>query len=385
MFVCPTLALGRLSGSVRAARTDLGHWLFARRSYEDDTWEWEGFVIEYIQKLRLMTLDTPWPMEAFTFTFTSGASRAKHASTFDACVNDVQNGLVDMCAGSFWMTDVRLEMASFTKPIYEEDHILFVPKRGMDTKETFAVMANKAFRVFDSSLWLMVLSLNIFIGWVDAWMNKDEWRSDKWQTFSITKKLKVNLPQPPGAHSIPPACTALTACEAAICLRPHVPVSSLRGTYHSNPSIQVTCVATFNGMMRYTFDIVGGGVDAVEAHCISWPNKCVRLGWGIFILILLSSYTANLAAFLTATAGKNTTLKNINDAIEKGVVICTHLVVTGQVNEARVENPYCKPRLFPHEARRNQKGGEGGPPSLKRVSVPVPVVVAGLGVLSPEP
>jgi hypothetical protein len=205
--------------------------VFARLSFEDDSWAWEGFVIEYIQKLRLMTLDTPWPMEAFTFTFTSAASRDKHASTFNACVNDVQNGLVDMCAGSFWITDERLEMASFTKTIYEEEHLLFVPRRGVDTKETFAMMAHKAFRVFDRSLWIMVMGLNVFIGWVDAWMNKEEWRSDKWNTYSYYKQFKV--PQPPGA---PLASIAAITCKADVCLRPHVPVSSLRASFHTNPS-----------------------------------------------------------------------------------------------------------------------------------------------------
>jgi hypothetical protein len=142
--------------------------------------------------------------------------------------------------------------------------------------------------------------------------------------------------------------------------------------------MQVTCGATFNGMMRYTFDIVGGGVDAVEAHCISWPNKCVRLGWGIFILILLSSYTANLAAFLTATAGRNMTMKDIDEVIDNGITICTHLVVTGQVNKARLESLAASPcRHFPMDDPE-QIREMCGSPSLKRVSVSVLVVAAGL-------
>jgi hypothetical protein len=64
---------------------------------------------------------------------------------------------------------------------------------------------------------------------------------------------------------------------------------------------QVFCGATFNGILRYTFDIVGGGVDAAEMTTITWPNKCVRLGWGIFILILLSSYTVRGAAHALVT------------------------------------------------------------------------------------
>ena len=205
----------RLSGEVHVRRVLTWHFGTRARSYEDDSWAWEGFVVEYIQKLRLITLDTPWPLEEFTFTFTSGGSRASHKSVFDACVNDVQNGLVDMCAGSFWITDGRLEMASFTKAIYEEDHILFVPKRGVDTKETFAEMANKAFRVFDSSLWLMVLGLNVFIGWVDAWMNKEEWRTDKWSEYNAYKKFKVKPNQP---APIPTTTVALTAWVADVCV-----------------------------------------------------------------------------------------------------------------------------------------------------------------------
>jgi hypothetical protein len=154
---------------------------------------------------------------------------------------------------------------------------------------------------------------------------------------------------------------------------------SLREIHTSKPFIlQVTSGATFNGMMRYTFDIVGGGVDAVEAHCISWPNKCVRLGWGVFILILLSSYTANLAAFLTATAGKNTTMKHIHEVIEKDIAICTHEVVMGQVNRSAslktLPGLTQARHLSPHEARSNQSSQGGSvvrPVSNKRASVPV--------------
>jgi hypothetical protein len=67
-----------------------------------------------------------------------------------------------------------------------------VPRKGVVTKETFMQLMVKAFRVFDPYLWILLLLLNVVIGWVDSWMNKDVWQTDMWSTFPPYKKFKVS-------------------------------------------------------------------------------------------------------------------------------------------------------------------------------------------------
>jgi hypothetical protein len=70
-----------------------------------------------VRAIRLTSLDSSAPMQEIIFTSSSGGSRGEHSSSYTACVQDVQNGLLDMCAGSFWITDQRLTLSSFTKTV----------------------------------------------------------------------------------------------------------------------------------------------------------------------------------------------------------------------------------------------------------------------------
>lgn len=53
---------------------------------------------------------------------------------FTACVHDVQNGLLDLCVGDFWLTPERLELAPFTTPVtLEHLHLFAVSTSRCDT------------------------------------------------------------------------------------------------------------------------------------------------------------------------------------------------------------------------------------------------------------
>ena len=56
-----------------------------------------------------------------------------------------------------------------------------------------------------------------------------------------------------------------------------------------------------------------------------WPSRLLKFGWGFFVLVALTSYTANLAAFLTRTAASEASVvSSMSQAVEQGLVICSH-------------------------------------------------------------
>ena len=57
--------------------------------------------------------------------------------------------------------------------------------------------------------------------------------------------------------------------------------------------------AATEGAYLSFMEFFGGGV--YEAHDVCLPLKILNIGWSVLILLALSCYTANLAAFLTKT------------------------------------------------------------------------------------
>jgi hypothetical protein len=87
-------------------------------AYFDDTIPFGGIYIDYMNSIVKLSKGD---IRNVTYTHTSKGSlnRYKAGSRFTAAVRDVQNGLVDMAVGDFWITGERLKMTSFTVPIGE--------------------------------------------------------------------------------------------------------------------------------------------------------------------------------------------------------------------------------------------------------------------------
>ena len=66
------------------------------------------------------------------------------------------------------------------------------------------------------------------------------------------------------------------------------------------------------------FGIFSGGP---QNHAVTLPARFSQLGYGLFIIIILASYTANLATILVAKAGKNG-INSIDDAVAAQMQIC---------------------------------------------------------------
>ncbi len=85
--------------------------------YFDDTIPFGGIYIDYIKEIVKISNGD---IQNVTFTHTSKGSLKRYPeSSFTAAVQDVENGLVDMAVGPFWITRQRLKMTTFTVPLGE--------------------------------------------------------------------------------------------------------------------------------------------------------------------------------------------------------------------------------------------------------------------------
>jgi len=83
--------------------------------YFDDTIPFGGVYVDYMNSIVQLSNGD---IQNMTYTHTSRASMKQYpSSSFTAAVQDVENGLVDMAVGPFWITGQRLKMTTFTVPL----------------------------------------------------------------------------------------------------------------------------------------------------------------------------------------------------------------------------------------------------------------------------
>jgi len=83
--------------------------------YFNDTIPFGGLYVDYLNTIKDLSNGD---IQNVTYTHTSKASLKMYpTSSFTAAVQDVENGLVDMALGPFWVTGQRLKMTTFTDPL----------------------------------------------------------------------------------------------------------------------------------------------------------------------------------------------------------------------------------------------------------------------------
>ena len=78
-------------------------------------------------------------------------------SSFTAAVQDIEDGLVDMSVGPFWITAQRLQMAAFTIPIVYDKTWLVIPRPG--TKDDLYQQLRKVIAPFEDTLWVLLIGM----------------------------------------------------------------------------------------------------------------------------------------------------------------------------------------------------------------------------------
>jgi len=195
----------------------------------------------------------------------SSGNRAQHPSSWTACVADVADGLIDVCPSITWMTPGRLGMATFTQPVRLANFFLMVPKPKPlnDFRTKFSFM----FQPFTVDAWICVIGCVVIIGVLTVYLQPPE------------------LTEEDGAHA-----GGEGANEGAARAKGRRCATLARVTHpRVLDALQDNIHATF-------MEFVGAGSDVDPDHVTA--VKFVKSGWAVFVLLILTAYTASFTAFL---------------------------------------------------------------------------------------
>jgi len=222
-------------------------------------------------------------------------------------VQDIEDGLVDMAVGPFWITGQRLKIASFTLPIVYDRTLLVISRPG--TKISLTDQAQKVLAPFSYELWGIVIGIIAFTALLSVWY------SDRSEVATNRADRRIGLGR--GMPKMRRRKRAYARLALDSCLQ--------KGLFF--------CSA---------------GVEQDESS--SLPTKLLLFGFGFFILISVSAYVANLAAFLTLPT-TDAPIKTIDGAIDAGLTICAHTAI-----EAELEVAYPDAKFYFHDKGREFHG-----------------------------
>ena len=244
--------------------------------FYDNSVPWEGSMIQYMDAILELS-----NFARFKYTYTSNNARlAKPSSKWTAVVYDVSNHALDFGGSDFWVTTERSAMSAFSVSYDIDLHYLWVPRPKVD--DSFMKVATKVFIPFSPGLWMLLFAVTMMVSLVEVYIFRDEWRNDghdEWKAANgLIAKVKVVV-----FHWM---------------------------TYLGKALIHITA-----GL---------DGTGSCDAQTIMYA------GWSFFILITISAYTANLAAYMLRNEA-GTYIASMEAAVYQRSVVCVAVAVKAEL------------------------------------------------------
>lgn len=265
----------------------------------DNSVPWEGSMIQYMDAILALS-----NFESFKYTFASNNARlVKPSSKWTAVVYDVSNHALDFGGSDFWLTTERSAMSAFSASYDIDLHYLWVPRPKVDN--SFMKVATKVFIPFSPSLWFLLFVVTMLVSLVQVYIFRDDWRNDGHDEWKNAKGLLDKV------------------------------------------KVVVFCWCSYLGKALIH---ITAGVDSTgscEAQTIMYA------GWSFFILIVISAYTANLAAYMLRDEA-GTYIVSMEAAVLQRSVVCVAMAVKAELQVHHPPTPRRprRPRLQPACAAR---------------------------------
>ena len=170
----------------------------------------------------------------------------------------------------------RLSMTPFTVPVTMDTFKLWIPQPEIE-EGSFRENAKKLLLPFSPSLWLAVFGVILVFGGLSAILSPEQFHEEG-ETEDRGKDGDS-----------------------------------------SQKKIRIVSNSLVNGVQASVMDFMGGAV-AYDIHANA-SQKFMNFGFGIFIFVTVTAYTANLAAFLTLS-GAAQYISGIDEAIAKNIPLC---------------------------------------------------------------
>jgi hypothetical protein len=226
-------------------------------------------------------------------------SRELYSSSFTACVHSVAVGATDLCIGNFWLTSQRmLIQPSFTSALYDDEIVLIVA--AVKKNDFWSSVAGPFSNTLTPSAWLLVLVNMALMSIAMAIIDRDDVGDGANKIIARFDDLQEQL------------ATGETKQEKMdrIAEEKTEESTSTAGLIKEIPR------SIYYGLLGLT-----AGSPAHEGR--SAAGSLVILGFGIFCLLFLSSYTGATAAILIAQTDQGAELKSVADVAKvSGGQIC---------------------------------------------------------------
>ncbi|KAL7545089.1 hypothetical protein ACHAWF_010799 [Thalassiosira exigua] len=233
--------------------------------YFDDGRPFEGVYINYANRIVEISNGD---IRNLTITHRSRASSIVHpASSFTAAVQDIQDGLIDMAIGPFWITGQRLKMAAFTIPVISDKTFLVIPRP--DSSDDLSDQIQKVLAPFTYALWGMVIGIIAIVALLSVWF------SDRSKAEALTSSQTRRRMMTQDQQNWRRKKSAYLRLALDSCLQ--------KGTF-----------------------FFSAGVEQDEGA--SLPNKLLLFGFGFFILITVSACELAYLLQLSSPLSCGTTL-----------------------------------------------------------------------------
>ena len=133
--------------------------------YLDDSIPFKGVYIDFMREIVELS---DGDIKGIAYTHKSRGSSVVHpTSSFTAAVEDVQNGLVDMAVGPFWVTSQRLKMTTFTVPFVYDKTVLVMPRPAEN--RSLLYQTSKVLQPFQPELWYLVIVTIVLSALLSVW------------------------------------------------------------------------------------------------------------------------------------------------------------------------------------------------------------------------
>ena len=284
----------------------------------NDTIPWEGAIVDF-----LVAVLSGSTIQAIRFTYISKGTEKLYASRWTSLVAEVGRGNADIGASGTWMTAERLALGDFMTPLYNDDFYLFVPNPQVD--DSFFSKGSKVFLPFTPTLWGLIGLVIVVAGLLNTYLTLDDWSEEieaRKTTVAVLARLQAMSAQQTGRQS---------AIDVFRCRKLWLTLRTAR------VRLQAACRVFARNFFRasYLSVMAAFGETTMLADTDQSSIKLMNVGYAFFLLITISAYTANLAAFMTQEV-LTSSFGSIEQAISHvpPITLCAHSIVENSLRQA---------------------------------------------------
>ena len=198
----------------------------------------------------------------------------RHGSSYEACVRAVALNETDLCVGAFWQYPTRASMVEFTAS-FDTENMYLVTRSAGKAGLSFSGMISRPFLPFSRPAWACIIASVVAAALAFCAIEPSALEDAGWDQSQQPDE----------------------GCGAAI----------VRWLSLALLSVHVGLSSFFNAGSEYQPRTPAG--------------RLLHIGFALFVLVTISSYTANLATYLIIS-NEATTITDLEDAVRKRVPVC---------------------------------------------------------------